>query len=190
MGLFFTSDSHFGHANILKYELATRPFVHVDDMDEALMKGWNSTIGPNDTVYHLGDLSFLNAKRTFDIVQKLNGNIHWIPGNHDSKLVREPAIARRFKTIQPLMEEKFTLSDGTVQLAVMCHFPMLVWNRSHHGSWMLHGHSRGNLKLPWPMRLMDVGVDTNNMKPYSLLEIEQYMADKTTTLHDHHQERT
>lgn len=189
MTTFFTADSHFGHANILNHMPAARPFANVDDMDAALVKAWNSVVQPEDTICHLGDFSFLNVEKTAAVLNKLNGKKHWITGNHDSKLKDKSEVRHRFESVQPYLEQKFTLLDGTIQRVTMCHFPMLVWNQSHRGSWMLHGHSHGSLKLPWPMRLMDVGADTNELKPYSLLEIEQYMATQSTTIHDHHKER-
>ena len=76
---FLISDTHFGHTNIIKY--CDRPFANVDEMDAALIKNWNSVVGPQDKVYHLGDVT-LSAKKMW-IMDHLNGTKILIKGNHD-----------------------------------------------------------------------------------------------------------
>jgi calcineurin-like phosphoesterase family protein len=78
MGYFFTSDTHFGHTNIIKY--CNRPFKSIEHMNEVLIKKWNNKVKLTDTVFHLGDFSF---KGFTEFKQKLNGNIILIQGNHD-----------------------------------------------------------------------------------------------------------
>lgn len=80
----FISDTHFNHENIIKY--CNRPFKNSKQMDEYIIKQWNSVVNEEDIVYHLGDfalgLSFDEYKDLFD---KLNGQIILIRGNHDRK---------------------------------------------------------------------------------------------------------
>lgn len=76
--IFFTSDTHFGHANIIKY--CGRPYKTARDMDEGLIKNWNDTVRPDDLVYHLGDFSFQSDQ----YVHRLNGKIILVKGNHDN----------------------------------------------------------------------------------------------------------
>ena len=52
---FFTSDTHFGHENIIKY--CNRPFTSTEEMDKALISNWNKVVKPEDTVFHLGDFA-------------------------------------------------------------------------------------------------------------------------------------
>jgi calcineurin-like phosphoesterase family protein len=78
--IFFTSDNHFGHKNIIKY--CKRPFNSVKEMNEALIQKWNEVVSPEDTVYHLGDFAFGEID---DILPRLNGKIILIRGNHDRK---------------------------------------------------------------------------------------------------------
>lgn len=80
MAIFFTSDNHFGHANVIKH--CGRPFENVESMDEAMARLWNETVGENDTVFHLGDFGWVN-KEIPRIRAALNGAIHIIRGNHD-----------------------------------------------------------------------------------------------------------
>lgn len=85
---FFTSDHHFGHANILKYEAQNRVddmgerFLDVDAMGEHLIARWNDTVGPDDEVFVLGDFSFKRAVMASHL-PRLNGKKHLICGNHD-----------------------------------------------------------------------------------------------------------
>ena len=80
--IFFTSDTHFGHANIIKY--CARPFASVQEMNRELIARWNAVVGPRDTVYHLGDFAFGKASEAPTFLRKLNGAKKiLIRGNHD-----------------------------------------------------------------------------------------------------------
>ena len=79
--LYFISDLHFGHGNIIQYE--NRPFQSVEDMDEKLIINWNQTVKKNARVIIAGDLSFHNKEKTKEIVGRLNGHKTLIMGNHD-----------------------------------------------------------------------------------------------------------
>lgn len=79
--IWLTSDSHFCHANIIKY--CNRPFKDVEQMNSELIRRWNSVVAPNDIVYHLGDLYLGPADRAHALFSALNGYIILIRGNHD-----------------------------------------------------------------------------------------------------------
>lgn len=81
MTVWFTSDHHFGHKNILEYEAAHRPFASLEEMHEVLIERWNATVSSKDIVYHLGDFCFGRANIAF--AAKLNGKKRLIMGNHD-----------------------------------------------------------------------------------------------------------
>ncbi len=131
MKIFFTSDTHFGHANIIKY--CNRPFESVNQMDEVLINNWNSVVRPDDEVYHLGDFSFADPKK---YVYRLNGKIHLIKGNHDYRRKDRLFLEAGIVWVKDLFELKKV--DPNI---VLCHYAMRVWPKSHYGAWQLYGHS-------------------------------------------------
>jgi len=78
MNIFFTSDHHFGHTNIIKF--CNRPFANVDEMNEELIRRWNEKIAPGDEVYHLGDFALITPEKLNEILDRLNGTIYLIAG--------------------------------------------------------------------------------------------------------------
>lgn len=169
MKIWFTADTHFGHENVIRYN--KRPFSSVSEMDEALIKNWNKIVHPKDTIYHVGDFTLLGKKPTADYFQQLNGRINVIPGGHDHRWVGKSdyvsGSGHPVVILPPLKTVKFPLPDSDqVQLIVLCHYSMRVWDRSHYGSWHLYGHSHGN--LPPLKNSLDVGVDCWEYRPVSL----------------------
>lgn len=77
----FTSDTHFGHKNILEYEKEARPFDTVEEMNEQLITNWNETVNPKDIVFHLGDFAF--GASNVAIADRLHGHKRLVMGNHD-----------------------------------------------------------------------------------------------------------
>lgn len=84
--IYFTSDTHFGHANIIKY--CERPFKDTDHMDETIIANWNRTVSPDDTVFHLGDVALGNIDKSLACVSRLNGYKICVLGNHDRPFMR------------------------------------------------------------------------------------------------------
>ncbi|OIQ92638.1 hypothetical protein GALL_254610 [mine drainage metagenome] len=121
MANFFTSDHHFGHANILVYQDAERrnedgePFQHVHEMDVHLIAQWNATVGPHDTVYCLGDFSYM-ASSSEQALQQMNGKKILVCGNHDPF----------FKLMQGTSEQKEHAHD----IALQCGFSELYWQHT------------------------------------------------------------
>jgi len=176
----FTSDTHFGHANIIKF--MNRPFATADEMDEAMIETWNHTVQAGDAVYVLGDFSFHNVKQTNVILDRLKGNHLLIKGNHDSR--RNLKKTHGWGWVKDYYELR---QDG--QLTVLSHYPFQVWRDSHRGSWHLHGHSHGT--LPKKGKRMDVGVDALGMDKLliSYEEVGAYMRAVREDLPDYHRKR-
>lgn len=126
----FTSDLHFGHYNIIKYD--ERPFWSVEEMDAELIKNWNEKVQLNDTVYILGDISWYGKERTAEILDQLNGDKILIRGNHDAVCMK---LQDRFAEIHDYKEIEV---DGIP--LVLCHYPIPLFNKHYYGAYMLYGH--------------------------------------------------
>lgn len=170
---FFTADHHFGHANIIRF--SNRPFESLEEMNEELIKRWNEKVSPENSVYHLGDLSLANPQETKEILDRLNGKIHLIKGNHEKSTL---TYRDRFEWIKDYHEMYIDLPDGKSPKVILMHYAMKVWNGSHRGNWQLYGHSHGSLPDDKTMLQFDVGVDCHNFYPVSELEIQNIMSKK------------
>lgn len=173
--MWFTSDTHFGHANILKYCPDTRRYKDIHEHDEALIRAWNDRVGSSDDVYHLGDFAFMQPHQIENVLHRLNGRIHLIVGNHDR--VANFELMPKIVTITPYHEVKVSKKKSFV----LFHYPIESWNKSHHGSIHLHGHTHGSVKhhphQPKAKR-MDVGVDCHpENAPFSVDEILRHVGD-------------
>lgn len=183
MTTWFTSDMHVFHKNITKY--SGRPYDSVEEMTEELIKNWNFRVKPKDEVWNLGDFSFGNHEQTKHLIARLNGQHHFIFGNHDQIIEKNKDLQYMFRSIQHYKEIKI---DG--QKIVLCHFPLLTWNKAHRGAWMLHGHCHGSVNyLNVGTTRIDVGVDNFNYRPVSFEEIRHKLKDCSYTPVDHHVER-
>jgi calcineurin-like phosphoesterase family protein len=175
--IFFTSDTHFGHKNIIEY--SERPFRDVNEMDEAMINNWNNTVKSTDEVWHLGDFAFATDDRVVSIIKRLNGTINFIKGNHDKTTWRRRNL---FNSAQDYRE-----IDVGNQKIVMCHYPILSWNKAHRGSWMLHGHCHGSVNYAnADTTRLDVGVDNFVYTPVSFEEVKVIMSKRTFKNVDHH----
>jgi len=183
-GIHFTSDHHFGHANIIRY--SDRPFGSVWEMDETFITNWNEAVGPEDTVYHLGDIFLGDLGAAKRIRERLHGRICLIRGNHDK--TADAMGSGSFEWIKDYHELKVADADlrGGVQMIVLCHYAMRIWNAAHRGSWQLYGHSHGSLQDDPEARAFDAGVDCHDYAPISYNQVKQIMARKSFFPVDHH----
>tara|TARA_R110000803_G_scaffold191392_1_gene254054 strand:+ start:2254 stop:2865 length:612 start_codon:yes stop_codon:yes gene_type:complete len=190
---FFISDFHIGHHNVIKFD--GRPFRDVDEMHAELIKRWNSVVGDDDEVYYMGDLCMRDVDTAKWVMHALKGKIHFIMGNHD----RDKIIKRidRFETIHEYGTE-ILVKDDTItdkrakghQQIIMSHYPILSWNRSHYGSWMIHGHCHGSLMKSnqdyYKRKVMDVGCNVIDYTPISYQEVKSVMDKRVIANVDHH----
>lgn len=183
MTLWFTSDTHYGHKNVIEY--SARPYSDVGEMDAAMIKNWNDVVRDDDTIYHLGDFSFHKPSRTYDILRELRGKKYLVFGNHDKLFRKKAEFMGHWVEVHKFGTE-IKVDD---QRIVLCHYAMLTWNQSHRGAWMLHGHSHGTLPESQTARRIDVGVDPREYRPISFDEVREIMASKQNVPVDHHSER-
>jgi calcineurin-like phosphoesterase family protein len=173
--IWFTSDNHFGHANIIKF--CHRPFDDVDEMNAEMIKRWNEKVAPEDLVYHLGDFALMPTQKLRQLIAQLNGKIHLIVGNHEKAAL---GCTDCFEWVKDTYELKVEDKDakGSQRLIVLLHYAMRVWNKSHNGSWHLYGHSHGSLPDDISSLSFDVSVDCHDFYPISYQEVKDLMATK------------
>lgn len=171
----FTADTHFGHAGILKHQTTRPGGGDLKEHDEILIANWNAVVKKGDIVHHAGDFAWHDPEK---YLRRLNGSVHLTLGNHDRM---NAAQAKGFASIKDLSKVKV---DG--QLIYVMHYAMRVWNQSHYGTWHLYGHSHGSLPDNPNSLSFDVGVDVHSYRPISYDEVVAIMATKTWKPVDHH----
>lgn len=168
--IWFTSDLHFNHTNIIKYEPESRGQFHsLEEMNEKLISNWNERVDDNDTVYILGDVFMGSGDTIQDIMPRLKGKKILIRGNHDTN--------KRVELMKPYLEgvyDTFNLKYNG-KFYVLCHYPMREWFNKEHHSVHLYGHVHSNEHrngcLAQP-NSYHIGVDTNGLRPISIEEID------------------
>ncbi len=186
MNIWFTSDTHYGHRNIAgqevsRWENGFRKFTSVQQMNDALIRNINKFVKEDDTLYHLGDFAFGDAKTIREFRNSLIcKNVHLILGNHDEEIEDSLELQELFTSIGYVYtgyigKQKFHLS----------HYSHRVWPKSHRGTIHLYGHSHGS--IPDYGKSMDVGVDTHkDFRPYHINEIYSIMSKRDVHKIDHH----
>ena len=165
--VWFTSDTHFNHGNIIRY--SARPFNSTEEMDRVLIDNINNSVQANDILYHLGDFAWsrgLTAKEFINQAQSYRNSIncktiHLITGNHDPRYSDgrvKKEFAEIFNSACELKNIRFMINDEK-HSAMLCHYCMTVWDSSHYGRWHLYGHSHYTLADNPNSLSMDVGVD-------------------------------
>lgn len=168
--IYFTSDLHLGHKNVLK--LCNRPFSSIEEMDACLIDNWNSRVTNNDTVYILGDLMFRNSVPPEEYLSQLKGKKHLIRGNHDRDWMKKVDINKYFVSNENLS----FISDGKHRITV-CHYPMMSWPHISTNGYMVFGHIHHNTDaVYWPIieqseLMLNAGVDINGFKPVTFDEL-------------------
>ena len=183
--LFFTSDTHFGHANIIKY--CNRPFASVEEMDAALIANWNAVVGEKDTVFHLGDIAMGEMRTARENLKQLNGKILYLTGNHFHPAYIPPSWQQLGSG--GMWEILSDHSDSPVNITLN-HYAQRIWNKAHRGAIHLFGHSHGSLEPQG--KSVDVGVDSPwitgkpEYRPFTLFEVLMWAAKQPKL--EHHKE--
>lgn len=167
---FVTSDTHFGHENIIRY--SNRPFADWKAMGEAMIERWNSRVADGDDVWFLGDFAMgpgATEEYILQVIGRLNGWITIVLGNHDQpskyskglkKLVADNCSLIKVR----ILDEQILDQEIDGKHFVMCHYPMADWDGKYHGAIHLHGHTHTQFKTKEAhdmkqARRYDIGVD-------------------------------
>ena len=192
--IWFCSDLHVHHRNILKFQKNRRETIGItDDMSETemmykhneyIINMWNMTVKKEDHVYILGDVSFGSTEETRKILERLRGHKHLIVGNHDKSC---KGLENYFESVSqikefPIKKHMYDFLEENIYL-VLCHFPMVAWNRRLHGAFHLCGHLHGSLDEITEQSgelKVDIGLDGKlaNFSLVSLEKVYKYMKNK------------
>ena len=178
--VWFTSDTHFSHANIMKF--CNRPFDDVNQMNDVLIKNWNETVPPDGIVFHLGDFCYGGSAEWTNIISRLNGKIYLVLGNHDIRNIRQGYMDK----FEAVMQQMTIRVNG--QSIILNHNPFLCYGGSYRDVWQLFGHvhsgplSNTGLDIPrlrtlFPLQY-DVGVDNNGYRPVSFAQVKEKIASQ------------
>lgn len=191
--VYFTSDNHFYHQNVIRY--CNRPYEDVESMNEDMISKWNSLVTPEDTVYVLGDFSL--AFRPVEAFSfRFQGTRYLVPGNHDfnhSYHKKSRNNENREKWHQKyrdygwnVLPEQITIDLPGLGLVNMCHHPYATefelkegdkykdWRPVDDGKLLLCGHVHEKWltkKSPNGTLMINVGVDQHGFAPVSLDKI-------------------
>ncbi|MDD4781831.1 MAG: metallophosphatase [Tissierellia bacterium] len=164
--VFFTSDLHLGHENVISF--CKRPFKSVGQMNQQLIEKWNNTVKPQDIVFQLGDFIWRGKSGQIPEIQsELSGKIYNIQGNHDKHSYFGSSDYYDIITLK--------IKDGVdIFKFILSHYPLMTWAGRDKGIINIHGHlhlfpdmdkPHSDHHLPLHPNQYDAGVDNNEYKP-------------------------
>lgn len=184
--VWFTSDLHFGHRNVLKF--CDRPWNDEKEMGNGLLDNWNNTVGDNDIVFILGDVFWFNDSQNIKkVLSKLKGkDIYIIPGNHDDFKSYHRVDDDRIKLCEDVVVTWITREGKKLQEIWLSHYPMMTWPHRENGAYQFFGHihSKPDRKegvdqdLPLHWNQLDIGCDYWDYKPVSLETLENMIKSR------------
>ena len=201
--LWFTSDTHYNHANICSATtkwtdpVTCREFKTLEHMNAHLMGNINEMVRQDDILFHLGDWSFGG----FEQIQKFRDqivckNVHIITGNHDHHIENNrEGCQSLFSSVNKYLDLVVKWNVGTPlmgeQRFALMHFPIASWDNMARGAIHLHGHVHfePNMRIG-KGKMMDVGVDGNALYPNEMSTILSMMKNqpiKSMFTFDHHE---
>ena len=201
--LWFTSDTHYNHANICSATtkwvdpVTCREFKTLEHMNAHLVGNINECVGQDDILFHLGDWSFGG----FEQIEKFRNqivckNVHIITGNHDHHIENNRENCQSlFSSVSKYVNLNVKYNVGTPlqgeQRFALMHFPIASWDNMARGAIHLHGHVHFNPNMRLQEgKMMDVGVDGNMYFPIDMSEVLRIMRDrpvKSLFSKDHHE---
>lgn len=169
MKIFYISDLHLCHKNIIK--LCNRPYSSVEEMNEDIVKNWNSIVSQDDEVRILGDVGFPKNNEDviniISLVKRLNGKKRLVSGNHDFRLLKN----EKFKSLFVEISDYMRVKDGGRDV-VLSHYPMEEWDGFYRDFIHLYGHVHNNdVGLKCIKNRYNVGLEVLGYIPRTLDEI-------------------
>jgi calcineurin-like phosphoesterase family protein len=201
--LWFTSDTHYNHANICSATtkwsdpVTCREFKTLEHMNAHLVGNINEMVGQDDILIHLGDWSFGG----FEQIELFRNqivcrNVHIITGNHDHHIENNrEGCQSLFSSVNKYVNLDVKWNVGTTladsQRFALMHFPIASWDNMARGAIHLHGHVHFESRLRIGAgKMMDVGVDGNGLYPIQMSEVLRLMRNqpiKSMFTFDHHE---
>ena len=167
--ILYTSDLHFGHSNVIRFD--HRPFKDVDEMDVTLIKFWNERVQPDDEVYIVGDLCYRSSREPEWYLRQLKGKKHLIVGNHDGVILKSPKALSYFESVDKMSE----INDNGRRV-ILCHYPLAEWDAFFRGSSHVYGHIHNKREGTFEImsrleNAYNAGCMINNFAPASFNEL-------------------
>jgi len=192
---YFTADTHYGQANLVRGiskwsdKHNCRDFSSLSEMNDTIVDNINATVGEDDVLWHIGDWSMGKRHNVAELRSRIKcKTVYLVLGNHDWMIHRDNNLRALFNAVY----KKHSIVIDEHQI-LLDHFPNLIWDRHHYGSWHLHGHCHGTLNHYseyYKRKVFDVGIDTHpEFRPYSFDEIEDIMSRRSISKLDHHREK-
>lgn len=174
MNTWFISDTHFHHANILNFKddngnLIRPGFANAEEMNEYMIEKWNSVVKPEDKVYHLGDVVMKTGAWAFEIINRLNGNIVLIKGNHDR--ARLNIYANHFKDVR----SEIHMKTGEGDMVVFTHRPIRLSGMDSY-AFNVHGHIHQNIIDDY--RYINMSVEAIDYTPVNWNELSRHILER------------
>ena len=137
---YYISDLHISHKNAISFD--NRPYNNVYEMDEDIIRRWNSVVKDEDTVYVLGDMFWCKIPEAIAILNRLKGKKILIKGNHDR--VHDKTFREKFEKITEYLE-----IEDNGRKVVLCHYPIVCFKNHYYGWYHLYGHVHSSFE--WNM---------------------------------------
>lgn len=198
--IFFWSDPHFGHRNVLKF--CNRPYENIDEMHEDFIKRYNSVVPKDGTCIWVGDCFFCGKTKARAVMNKLNGQKVLVLGNHDRKMAHMYSIGFDFvcnymemyiagfpvkikhypsKWSSNKLYNWFRLDFLAKYFGRGTKLQLFRWCKPRYferypepdGRWLIHGHTHSEEPYDLPNKTIHVGVDAWDYSPVSYREIEK-----------------
>jgi calcineurin-like phosphoesterase family protein len=193
---FFLGCAHINHANICKGmsswldKSRCREYNTLDDMNYAIFSSILDNAPEDSDLFLLGDLIFGDKELLPNFLDKIkNIRLYYLYGNHSLWIRNRPDMNKLFYWVGDYLEIFVRRSNGAKKLCCLFHYPMKVWNESHHGSYAITSHSHGSLPYTETELGLDVGWDVFK-KPVSFNEVDAVLSKRKNIPRDHHNEKT